>query len=615
MKLKLSFTSLLFLFAVFCFNISAVGRDFYLSPSGDDDYEGTIDQPFKTVKKALQAAALFFSEHHQENCVIWFEGGTYYIKEPLVINSQMISHGNHLTLKALPEAKPVISGGVILQNWEQMPDGIWKARMPEDIRSKINPRELFVGSTRCTRARFPDEGYLKVEKVGSDRRTCFYFNEGDFPVPGNTVGTELVLLHDWSISRIGVKEISISENKLTAVDSIGAKNPSFFNLDHWEAQPRYFLENAPEFLDADYEWYYNPEEATVYLKLPVSVKPSSDEITVPLSEGLLILEGEENNPVKNIHFEGIQFSHSAWNIPEQGYCGVQACHYDPRPLRDGWNVVPAAITAVWAENCTFTNCSFNNLGGSGLWFGTGCKRCKVTGSAFYDISGNGIMIGEGQDRVVNGDQWWKSAPGQVAVANQVENCRITKCGAQFSGAVGIWAGLTAETIIRNNIIYDLPYTGISMGWMWSPEPTPSRDNVIEGNYIHHIMKVLSDGGGIYMLGLQPGSRIIGNHIHDVSINAGRAESNGMFLDEGTTGVLVEGNLIYNIARSPLRFHRATVNLVKDNILFCGEDMPPVRYNNTKEADIKLQNNTMISEKEMDFNSRLQKVLSEWKQLK
>jgi hypothetical protein len=615
MKPDTFFKPLFLLFAVLFISFSSVAREFYVSPAGNDSHPGNVDQPYKTVVKALQAAVSFLAENQQEDCIIWFENGEYPIKEPLVFRSINTRQGNHLSLKALPGAKPVISGGVNLENWEQMADGIWKASLPEMVRKNINPRELFIGSTRCTRARYPNEGYLKVEKVGSDRRTHFYFKKGDFPVPQNAAGTELVLLHDWSISRIGVKDINTTEHKLTAVDSIGAKNPAFFNLDHWEAQPRYFLENAPEFLDADYEWYYNPEEKAVYLKLPPSVIPSAQKIIIPVSEGLVVLEGEENNPVNNIHFEGIQFLHSAWSIPEQGYCGVQACHYDPRPLREGWNVVPAAITAVWAENCSFTSCSFGNLGGSGLWFGTGSSNCKVTGSDFYDISGNGIMIGEGQDRLVNSDQWWKSAPEQVAVGNMIENCRITKCGAQFSGAVGIWAGLTAETIIRNNTIFELPYTGISMGWMWSPEPTPSRANVIEGNHIHHIMQVLSDGGGIYMLGLQPGSRIVNNHIHNVSINAGRAESNGMFLDEGTTGVVVEGNLIYHIAKSPLRFHRATVNLVKDNILFCGEDTPPVRYNNTKEADIRLQNNTIYSEYEDDFHATIQKVLLEWKHLK
>jgi hypothetical protein len=147
--------------------------------------------------------------------------------------------------------------------------------------------------------------------------------------------------------------------------------------------------------------------------------------------------------------------------------------------------------------------------------------------------------------------------------------------------------------------------------MWSPVPTPCRENIIDGNHIHHILNILSDGGGIYMLGLQPGSKILNNHIHNVEINAGRAESNGMFLDEGTTDVLVENNLIYNIAKSPLRFHRATVNLVKDNFLFCTGGNPPIRYNTTKEDDIHKVGNKVFSEGEANYKEELKKAVAAW----
>jgi hypothetical protein len=57
------------------------------------------------------------------------------------------------------------------------------------------------------------------------------------------------------------------------------------------------------------------------------------------------------------------------------------------------------------------------------------------------------------------------------------------------------------------------------------------------------VQVLSDGGGIYTLGCQPGTQLRGNLIHDVPLNAGRAESNGMFLDEGSDGITIQGNAI------------------------------------------------------------------------
>ena len=592
--------------------LTGSSADFYVSPNGNNSNPGAREKPFATIERAKQAAEIHFKQNPNKNCTIWLDRGKHNILKPVVFSSDSLKNQTgQLFFMALPGENPTLSGGIEITEWQKTSAGLWKAKLPKSYKNENTPRELFIENQRAIRARFPNEEYLRVSKVGDDRRTHFFFKPGDFPIPENEKTVELVLLHDWSITRIPVKKINREENELTAVDSIGAKSPEFFNLDHWEANPRYYLENAMEFLDADYEWFYHSDENNIYLKLPENENPNEMEINIPVSEGLVLMKGTENQLLKNIHFEGITFRHSAWQIPETGYCGVQACHFDPRPEYGGWAVVPAAVQGEWIQNCTFSNCRFENLGGSGIWLGTGSQKCTISNSYFTDISGNGIMIGEGQDREVNGEKWWQSSPEQVALGNTVENCTVTDCGKQFYGAVGIWCGLTAETTIRSNTIFNLLYTGISIGWMWSPVPTPCRENSIVGNHIHHIMQTLSDGGGIYMLGLQPGSKILNNHIHNVDLNVGRAESNGMFLDEGTTDVVVANNLIYNIAKSPLRFHRATTNLVKNNFLFCGENIPPIRYNNTKEEDIQKVDNRTFYENDSGYEMHLKKAISEW----
>ncbi|RLD77422.1 MAG: hypothetical protein DRJ10_11965, partial [Bacteroidetes bacterium] len=553
---------------------------FYISLNGSDSNEGTKEEPFASLERAKLAIENSIKKNGDQDFIIFIAKGFYTIENPVVFESEFFGGNNKVQIKALGEANPVISGGVLLRNWQKNDAGLWVTELPKKGVRDWNPRELFIDNKRAIRARFPNTGYLRVKKVGKDRRTNFRFNKGDFPIPENVNGLELVLLHDWSITRIEVKKIKPGKKRLTTVDSIGAREPAFFNIDNWEKNPRYYLENAIEFLDTDYEWYLDPKEQKVYLKLPENQNPEMVQIVVPFSTGLIQLKGKENQSIKNIHFEGISFKHCSWEIPDGGYCGIQACHYDARP-KTGWTEVPAAIKVEWAENCSFQNCSFENLGTSGLWLSTGSKFCSVTNSVFSDISANGIMIGEGKDRFIDGEVWWKKAPEQVALGNTIENCTVTKSGTQFYGAIGIWCGLSAETTIKNNEIFNLPYSGISIGWEWSPAKTPCRKNVVDGNHIHHILKTLSDGGGIYMLGLQAGSKLINNHIHDVKINAGSAESNGMFLDEGTTDVIVANNLIYNIAKSPLRFHRATSNLVKNNFLFCTNENPPIRYNRTK----------------------------------
>jgi hypothetical protein len=584
--------------------------DFYVSGTGDDNNPGTKEKPFLTVQKAKRAVHEIISRGGSKKIIVWIGGGTYRLNESLVFGPEDSgSEKCSIFYRAIPGEVAEFSGGIEIREWEKQKDGLWIARLNSIDILNINFRELFIDGNRAIRARHPNNDYLRVATVGSDKRTNFSYNENDFPLPDDPSEVELVLLHDWSISRIILSGIDPGKKVISAKDTIGAEGIDFFTLDHWEKNPRYFLENSRVFLDSDSEWYFDKKDKILYLKLKDGESPVSKKVVVPfISNNLVHFTGTETQKIRNIQFESIKFSYCSWSLPEKGYAGIQACFFDPRGNKTGWNVVPSSVEAVWSENISFINCRFSNLGGSGLWIGTGSVNCLVSGCHFEDISGNGIMIGEGNDRHVDGELWWKKVPGQAATGNKIENSTITLCGRQFFGAVGIWCGLTAKTSIINNLIYDLPYTGISAGWLWNPDPTPCRENYIEGNHIHHIMQTLSDGGGIYMLGLQPGSRIINNNIHDVPLNAGRAESNGMFLDEGTTNVEISGNLIYKIAKSPLRFHKATTNLVKNNTLSCSADNPPVRYNNTPEKNIVLENNQILTEANPDDLKILEKLI-------
>ena len=148
----------------------------------------------------------------------------------------------------MPGEQPVISGGVVITGWKAEEDGSWSASLPRSV-GEI-PRELFVDNQRASRARFPDSDYMRIHEAGEDNRTNFFFKKNDFPEVEDVTSLEIVLLHDWSISRINVKSIDWKKRQLIAVDSIGYRMLDFFKLTGWEEQPRYYLENAMEFLDA-----------------------------------------------------------------------------------------------------------------------------------------------------------------------------------------------------------------------------------------------------------------------------------------------------------------------------------------------------------------------------
>jgi hypothetical protein len=604
---------LAFLLIGLSFSCSVPRDDLYVMLTGDDSNTGTKSKPLRSLQKVKEAVRQKMLAENSSTINVWIGGGTYNLTESLVFNSDDSGPADgFIAYCGMPGETVEISGGIEITGWKKAAKGLWVTSVKSPGTGKSEFRELFIDGVRAVRARHPNEGYLLVAEAGTDRRTNFRYTKNDFPLPSDPTRVELVLLHDWSITRINLASIDSLKDVITAKDSTGARDIDFFNIDNWEKNPRYFLENSMEFLDNEMEWYYDQAAGLLYLKLNENQSPENKKVVMPLlPDNLIRLQGDENKKISNIRFENLTFSYCSWAIPENGYAGIQACHFDPRPRNNEWNVVPAAVDAAMAENCSFINCRFTHLGGSGLRIGRNCGGCLVSGCYFADISGNGIMVGEGNDRIVDGDVWWKNAPDQAASGNMIGNSVITECGRQFFGAVGIWCGLAAKTSILDNHIFNLPYTGISSGWLWNPEPTPCRENRIEGNHIHHVMQVLSDGGGIYMLGLQPGTLISGNLIHDIPLNAGRAESNGMFLDEGITSVEVSENIIYKVAKSPLRFHKATVNLVKNNILSCSGSNPPVRYNNTPVESIVLEDNKILHEDNSADMAVLETAVKSW----
>lgn len=94
---------------------------------------------------------------------------------------------------------------------------------------------------------------------------------------------------------------------------------------------------------------------------------------------------------------------------------------------------------------------------------------------------------------------------------------VTRIGDGNWAAPGIQYYFTEKTDIVHNEFYDLPYTAICGGWGWHdyPDSTVCRDNNISFNRIDSVQNRLFDGGGIYMLGNQPNSTIIGNFISNV----------------------------------------------------------------------------------------------------
>jgi hypothetical protein len=573
--------------------VSAQSATFYVNFEKSPD----AGRSFKTIEEAQAGVRAFLKEQKQAGDVtVLIEAGSYYLNDPLrftVEDSPSIREST-VAYKANPQATaPVtISGGREITGWRQ--EGkLLAAAIPADWQF----RELFVNGQRRPRARTPTTGFFRVAKTGADNRTNFRFKPGDLRRFGKLDRAEIVFLHDWSVSRIAVADIDEASSTIRFQAPIGRNSPHFA-MNHFEAHPRYTIENAPELLDSPGEWYLDVE-AGVLTYWPVAGETiESIAAVAPRLTSLLVVAGDEANarPVRNLRFEAIRFAHCAWPLPPGGYAESQATTHDVRhgDPKSASALVPAAITFDATEECAIDDCRFEHLGGTAVWFRRACKNNRLSKSRISDVAGNGVNVGEPQVNVPSAEAIAAGrALDPVSQGNAISHNRIDHCGAVFHGAVGVWIGMAKATEVSSNEIKSLPYTGISVGWNWSPAPTVCEGHLIAANHIHHVVQLLSDGGGIYTLGRQPGTVLRGNIIHDVPVNAGRAESNGIFMDEGSSEMLVENNLIYNVQRSPIRFHQARKNTLRNNQLVTKPKTPPFRYNSTDEKVLVFEGNTII----------------------
>ena len=87
------------------------------------------------------------------------------------------------------------------------------------------------------------------------------------------------------------------------------------------------------------------------------------------------------------------------------------------------------------------------------------------------------------------------------------------------------------------------YSGICVGWGWTPHNTGMEQNRITDNKVIYYARQLYDAGGIYTLSNQPGSIISGNSISAPFPAPYATNDRGfrIYLDARTDGFTIENN--------------------------------------------------------------------------
>jgi len=355
----------------------------------------------------------------------------------------------------------------------------------------------------------------------------------------------LVAAHSWTTSHHRIAATNASSEVLVSPAS------------HWAflskgAHQRYFIENVPTALDAPGEWYFNP--TTLRLNyLPTPAERAEDVVLdVPALNTLLEVRGNAalGQWAEHIVFNGLTFRHAGYTLPAAGLIDQQAA-VD----------VTASVVLRSARNVVVDNCEVSRVGGYAIWLRDNVRNSTVQNCEVYDTGAGGVRVG-----LTN------QPPSDNATgSNTIRGNRIHAVGFQFPGAVAIWLGQTADNYIDGNLIGDTTYSGISVGWTWGYGASSARRNTIKGNFLYDIMQgSLSDGGAIYTLGRSPDTVIAGNVVKGVAAYNGYGSGGwGVYNDEGSSGLLIEGNLVFGTDHGGYMLHYGADNIVKDNVFAAG----------------------------------------------
>ncbi|KIF78238.1 carbohydrate-binding protein [Streptomyces sp. 150FB] len=531
----------------------ASGLDVYVSPTGKDSGSGTTAHPFKTLEYArdyVRAAKKKVSGDVHVRLL----SGTYQLSRTFSLTAQDSgSDAQRIVYEAAPGAQPVISGGKQVTGWTVADPalGIYKAKIGD-----LDTRQLYVNGELETRARGAKNppGFTKTS-------TGYTFTDTSLSGYKRPQDLEVASSWGWKLMRCPVQ--SISGNTMTM------RQPCWHNANlqaGQEIQNPTWLENARELLDTPGEWYLDKGAGEVYYMPKAGQNLSTATVTVPTVQDLVDLNGTRAAPVTDVSFQGITFSYSTWLAPsspdgliegQAGFRMVGTDNPDFDSTRLKWQKTPGAVNVSYGHGIGFTGNTFTHLGAVGLNLNTGTQSTTITGNVFRQIAATGIQIG-GTDVVDS----HPDDPRDITKNTMVDNNVVTKVADQYNGSLGILAGYTDHTVITHNKVYDLPYSGISVGWGWGltdkggdtnypgnsgvpvwDTDTTSRDNIVTDNDISDIMKSQADGGAIYTLGTNPGGTVSGNYIHGVPAPAYGA----IYHDEGSRYWQNTGNALCDVA--------------------------------------------------------------------
>lgn len=461
-----------FCFLLVLFSLSVSAKDIYVKPGGEGRETGSKRYPYHSIEAARERTRDFIGK---EVVNIYLNDGVYYLDKTLVFTwEDGGTESFPVYYRAINEGAVHLSGGDRLEvQWEPYKDGIYWCRVPEGM--VID--QLFINNRREEMARFPNS------RPGKNVFDCWTLSHNSQPDPENDPlsmeriagwnNPEGAYLHAMHRALWGGMHYRV----------LGKKGDGTLDLEGgWQnnrpdrMHPTYrFIENLFEELDAPGEWYYDRSSSKLYL-FPRDTAIQNAKVETVRLRHLIEFKGSMEQPVRNIHLQGLVFKHTARVFME---------NKEPL-LRSDWTTYRGgAVSFNGAENCSLINCEFDQVGGNSIFVNNYNRQISIKGCYIHESGANGIAF-VGDPQMVR-NPLFRYGPQDYAALDltpgpkgknypsdcRVLDCIITRTGRYEKQTAAIQISMSHRIAVSHCSIYDVPRAGI---------------NISEGTFGGHIIE-------------------------------------------------------------------------------------------------------------------------------
>ncbi|HUF10629.1 MAG TPA: right-handed parallel beta-helix repeat-containing protein [Rhodothermales bacterium] len=555
--------------------------EFFVAPNGNDGAAGSIDAPFASLERARDAmrAAKESGGLPEGGATITLREGTYRLTSTFRLDERDSgAEQGRITYRAHPGEEVRLIGGEILdpQSAQMQGDSIVVFDLSSlgitDYGTHVQyghghpvvpaPLELFFDREAMQLARYPNDASMKIGPVidaGSVPRVRDYANRGGIFEYTDDRHERWVGLDDvWLQGTFmwGYADDKILVESIDPVSkTVKLATPHMYGVGTDKDYRQYYALNIRSELDAPGEWYLDRNTGELSFLPPAPIQSSSEiavsiledpfisirdasyvtirDITLEYGRGMgIYMEGGEHNllaglTVRNMGTIGILVGQGARQTVDY----ITHDDYEGEPASE-W--VGSLSTHLY-HNTTWTrNAGHNHT----------IRSCDV-----YNTGAGGVFMGGGDRSTLE--------PGN----SSVENSRFWNNQRRYKF---IWSGIQLDGVgnrVANNEVFGSDYQAII---------ARGNEHVFEYNHIHHI-GFDSDDTSPWGMGRDPSGRgniVRYNFFHDV----GRPDRMGMgvYMDDGTSGTLVHGNVFRNVASYGTVYNNAgSDNVITNNIFVDG----------------------------------------------